>query len=796
MIELKDYQRVAVNDLKRRVVKNLNRTGSRKKIVLQAPTGAGKTVIASAMLDELKAEVEQSGECHYDQVAFIWLAPNKLHIQSYRSLKNYFSETHNLRTMMFDEIDASEGYLRSGDILFLNWESINKENAVLRRDNEQNHNLSTLVRRTVEQDIPIIVIIDEEHYYTGANARKSEEILKLINPKIEFRISATPITMNAELVQISREDVIEEEMIKKNVVLNPNIQSGEKFSQELTVNQQLLEKALRKRNELAKAYKAMGVNINPLLLIQLPNDSKEAMTNEDLTIRDEVTTYLDNTKNISVANEKLAIWLSDNKDKLNLQDITRMDSTVECLMFKQAIAKGWDCPRAAVLLIYRSISDVTFTIQTMGRILRMPEQRHYSDERLNVGYVYTNLSTDAITIALDEMDYIRKVNATQRDGLQNVTLPSSYYYGGKKEHHRLGYDFRRHLISVFTTCFNIEDALLNFNMGDDEQEGDDVLLKLFGGTATQEVEDDSKYGDNKLKVAKYGIQVDVTKLYLIVPRNLLLANPDHQSRVEVVEKARLVRNEAECDAMFTQFCRAHVAPFQKFDSTPVLRGALLAFASEYLGMMENEAIRMYLAKANVSQWEDLIKRALVSYEKKLKDRAGEKTVAASIKHDGLWTLPDCRSYTPDVYVNRDKEIMKHALRPFFEEIEASEPERHFARYIDRVEAVEWWYKNGDKGSEHFAVPYVDTGNRESLFYVDFIISTKDGTIWLLDTKSKGSDEEAPNKHKGLLKYIADLNAQGYRLRGGILIEDGSNWYYPELEINDTKDLTGWTRLSI
>ena len=438
MIDLKEYQRTAVNQLKKRVIKQLNRPQDRQKIVLQAPTGAGKTVMASAMLDELKAEVEQSGECRYDRVAFIWIAPNKLHIQSYKSLKNYFSETHNLRTLMFDEVDVSGGYLESGDILFLNWESVNKENSILRRDNEMNHNLSTLVRRTKEQDIPIIVIIDEEHYYTGANAKKSEEILKLINPKIELRISATPITTNADIVQIPREDVIEEEMIKRSILLNPAVSSSEKFKDDLTVNQQLLEKALRKRNELAKAYQAMGVNINPLLLIQLPNDNKEALSSEDQTIRDEVTSYLDNLKNISVNNGKLAVWLSDNKDKVNLDEITKMDSLVDVLLFKQAISKGWDCPRAAVLLIYRELSDVRFTIQTVGRILRMPEQRYYTDDRLNVGYVYTNLSEDAILIANDEMNYMTKANAFLREGVENISLGSAYVKAPKKVHNRLG----------------------------------------------------------------------------------------------------------------------------------------------------------------------------------------------------------------------------------------------------------------------------------------------------------------------------------------------------------------------
>ncbi len=796
MIDLKEYQRLAVNDLKRKVIKNLNRPDNRKKIVLQAPTGAGKTVIASAMLDELKVEIEQSGECLYDRAAFIWLAPNKLHIQSYKSLRNFFSETHNLRTLMFDDIDASEGYLRSGDILFLNWESINKENAILRRDNERNHNLVTLVRITKEKNTPIIVIIDEEHYYTGANARKSEEILRLINPKIELRISATPITRDGEFVQITRDDVIEEEMIKKRVELNPNISGRDKFSDDLTVNQQLLEKALRKRDELAKAYKSMGVNINPLLLIQLPNDSKESLTNEDQTVRDEVTTYLDNVKNINVNNEKLAIWLSDNKDKLNLDSITKMDSNVDCLLFKQAIAKGWDCPRAAVLVIYRTLSDVTFTIQTMGRILRMPQQRFYSDERLNVGYVYTNLSAEAIIIAQDEMNYINKTNSILREDIQNIVLQNSYPNKGKKQHFRLGYDFRQFLKESFTKFFNIATPRIPLPSEEIDSEDSDLLFRLFNnGNDSQETNDVDKYAGNRLKVGDYGIQLDVTKLYLIVPKNVILADPDHQGRVEVVSKAKLVRNSAESSQMFDLFCRAHVSPFQKFDSTPVLRGALISFANDYLGMMEDAAIRMYLAKANVSKWEDLIKHVLISYEKIVKDRNSALSAAAfGVKTDGQWSLPESRSYNIDTYINKDNIISKHALRPYYEDLEASEPEKRFALFVDHSDAVEWWYKNGDVGSEHFAVPYKDSGNRDSLFYVDFIISLKNGTILLLDTKTKGSDSEAPNKHNGLRQYMVEQNAKGMHLKGGVVIEDGTNWYYPELDISDTMDLTGWTAL--
>ena len=54
-----------------------------------------------------------------------------------------------------------------------------------------------------------------------------------------------------------------------------------------------------------------------------------------------------------------------------------------------------------------------FTVQTMGRILRMPEQKHYPNEALNFGYVYTNLNKDLITILPEEADYISENRANQ-----------------------------------------------------------------------------------------------------------------------------------------------------------------------------------------------------------------------------------------------------------------------------------------------------------------------------------------------------------------------------------------------
>lgn len=140
---------------------------------------------------------------------------------------------------------------------------------------------------------------------------------------------------------MERADVIKEEMIKKSVELNPAIKSDSTSG--LSMNQQLLRQALHQRDVLAKKYVEIGKNINPLLLVQLPNDTKESTNEEEKLIIDEVKAYLD-TKDINTDRGNLAVWLSN--EKTNLDNIEAFESPVKVLLFKQAIALGWDCPRA------------------------------------------------------------------------------------------------------------------------------------------------------------------------------------------------------------------------------------------------------------------------------------------------------------------------------------------------------------------------------------------------------------------------------------------------------------------
>ena len=85
------YQQRAVDELTDKTIRLLNLGGHRRKIVFEAPTGTGKTVMACQMLANLVDELKDRGDSRYEEVAFIWFAPRKLHLQSYDRLKEAFS---------------------------------------------------------------------------------------------------------------------------------------------------------------------------------------------------------------------------------------------------------------------------------------------------------------------------------------------------------------------------------------------------------------------------------------------------------------------------------------------------------------------------------------------------------------------------------------------------------------------------------------------------------------------------------------------------------------------------------
>jgi type III restriction enzyme len=477
------------------------------------------------------------------------------------------------------------------------------------------------------------------------------------------------------------------------------------------------------------------------------------------------------------------------KDKSpNLDTITKADDMTEVLLFKQAIALGWDCPRASVLLIFRELKSMTFTTQTVGRILRMPEQRFYRDDRLNHGYVYTNLSEDIIQIVGDDMNYLSTIFANRRKEFNGITLRSVYQDKHFKGRNRLGADFRAVFLKMMETEWEQNPMLLFDDADFFENDGE-----TDEGTPN-EAEMDAKLIQNRHNAKKHGIQTDVSRIFVAIPKDTPMTGEN--GMVEIVDKARIALNASELDDLFTLFCRKNVGSFGKHDSTPVLKGAIEKALEDYLQIFETDVPKVVLYHRNRPHFEDLIRKAINRYAALLGMQEQEHGDDAPYK-EFTWEVPETRIYNAEKNVSRDGEIFNHALTPYFEQKNVSIPEYKFARWIDeQQEVVDWWYKNGDEGKQHFAVPYEAQDGKNRCFYVDFIIRLKNGAILLLDTKTHGSDENGKEKNNALYKFVESYREKGIKMYGGVLIQEGDNWYFPDGPVDNIDSTEGWTRLNL
>lgn len=769
------YQQEYVKKLVDDVTDLLQAQGQRRSLVFKSPTGAGKTVMAAETLRTLTLQLAAGPTAPCHEVAYMWIAPNKLHEQSYFKMKNAFTETRELKPVIFDELDHSpDGCIQPGEILFVNWESINSEKNLLVRDTEQQASLYDLTHRTqVEHGIPLVVIIDEEHMFSGKSANKSAKVLEKVNAKVEIRISATPQKESRasanKYEEVPREKVIAEQMIKEGVTLNPALELDHSSN---SLDLHLLQRALAKRKELAEAYKALGEDINPLLLIQLPNDG-EKMDATDNEVREEVTTYLNAMEGITAENGRLAVWLSNEKTD-NLRTIAQNNDLTEVLLFKQAIALGWDCPRAAVLLIYRKNNSITFTAQTVGRILRMPQQKYYSDARLNRGYVYTDLSADAIQIVQDDMDYITTLYAKRREDLCNISLKSVYSERPAAVRNRIGSDFRQVLTHVLENKWGV-----NGNVRYKQ-------IPLFADDEDTEDHSISLAAKNR-EAAKGDIEFNVSSVAGSVVENV--ENTGEVGITQVKTRAKFARTMNELDDIFTTYCAKRLGGNWEKASIRILANAIKDVMEDVWELFENDAVKVVLYHANQERFSEVIDRALARCCKILAQRQQERQEAAY--KDCVWEVPAERYYNEHSH-HTDPKVEKHALLPFVELNNASNPELRFKLFLEQhSDAIDWWYKNGDNGKMNYAVPY-ETEQGKALFYVDYIIRMKNGQVFLFDTKSAGSDGYAPEKHNALLDYMASPENNAQHLKGGVLIEDKDLWYYSPLKINTTENHDGWS----
>lgn len=741
-IELKTYQDNAVVKLKREINELLDAEGD-KVLVFKAPTGSGKTLMMAELLMRLR-----DSRIDGKKFSFVWIAVNKLHDQSYEKLKKFYQPLGlGLKCSRFNDLD--DRTIGENEILFLNWASINKKDNLYVRANERDNNLSSVIARTKDEGRIIFLIIDESHH--TASSEKSKELIRDIGPKITIEVSATPQLNNANrIVEVELKDVKDEEMIKKEIIINPGFEHYiiDKKKSDKSANELVLESALKKRAELEKKLKAEGSSVNPLLLIQLP-DAMQGVSDK----KDEIIALLKKYK-YTTENGLLAVYLSDKDSKINLVNIEKNECEVDVMIFKQAIALGWDCPRAAILVLFRQWREenITFSIQTLGRIMRMPEQKHYADQDLNVGYVFTSLQD--INVAEDlSRDYITTYTGYRIKNYKNLDLPS-YHSKRFREETRLSSDF--------TPIFIEAGKKLKFR-------------------------------------EKFNMKAQVEPNKII--SNWKIGNPEYWETVERKGWLNFPKNEVELQNAFDMFARNNCAPFAP-ESRSISRIKTSIYNILDVWRDEDEWTKIQaavLAPENQQIMIDTINLAKEMYQEKVGKGKNEL-----VKNDEPWNVPKVINYTLSF---TKKDYKKSVIQPYYTKKsgvgtgdlfeEDSDLEVDFIGYLEKSKSVEWWFKNGTKDGSYFAVPHIEHG-LEKPFYVDFIVMQKDGRVGLFDTKGGLTAETAKSRAEGLVKYITEQNKKGKKLYGGIVLKEKNSWRYhdgPKYEYNPN-NLKDWKFLDL
>lgn len=744
MFALKPFQEKAVSNLKNEFLSLWKLPQYNLPLVFKSPTGSGKTIMLAQFLRDIVSDPRFEG----NDAAFVWFSfSEESYQQSKKKLFDYYGGASELD--LIDLNDLSRGKLHKNDVFFINWQKIkgkSKDSRKLRRENEQGLTFDNFINETHDDNRKIVVIIDEEHI--GSDTELALEVVEgLIKPKVTIRVSATPKYIptredTAGYVAVKRDEVVEAGLIKEKIIFQTDEDLEKKSVKNLDQDDLLLELAFNKRNELVALYKEIGVDVNPLVLIQLPNDDQATKETANTTKQSIVLEYL---KKKGVKKHEIAVWLS--KEKENLEDLEKSNSPVSFLLFKQAAATGWDCPRAGVLVMFREIKNPTFAIQTVGRILRMPFGTHFAHPALNIGYLYTNYKRNEVLAeyAKNKTENRPAINASYRKkGISPIKLESVFMT--RADYNDLGDTFQ-------DTFKKVADKKLDVKQIDKRPQ---VTNGLIVGVEIDDFDNFTKEliaegGSHDQEMSRH----DLERLYNLKCFNYISSQTDENRKF---------------------------APERSWGK---LKTALNLWVMENLKVNRGDAYKIIVNDllSPTSAFAPIISDALLAY-RPIREQEVNKKSARLKRVESIDVPPESLFFT-DQY--ESLEVKKSAMQPFWIEqgMFGGVNERSFVDFLEspKNKNVVWWHKNGDSGSEFFSISYYNPDeNKEKLFYPDWIIQTKD-TLYIVDTKAGITAESNDTKYKA--EALHQWLKSKKNIDGGIVVQDGPNGW----KINRNKTYT-------
>ena len=421
-IQLHEFQREAVRELLTELEEargELERREKHQALVLSAPTGSGKTVIMSALIEAVLDAGHPDGEASEfpdSQTSFLWITDQpQLNTQTIKRMQSYLDRIWFGKIEEIDDSFDSE-QLDPGKLYFINTQKLGKKGRLVNRGDRRQHTFWDTMRNTVEQrPSSVYVVVDEAHRGMGQTKRQENEATTIVQKFIKgdsasgmpavpviIGVSATPERFERLLkgtgtdrrerpVEVEPGDVQRSGLLKESILLRHSLTA---MDSEMT----LLRSAVSRFLKYEEAWgdhpgRVDGRSVRPIMLVQVENESPadRKQGRHSATDLGEALGVISGKLRSAGASLGPNVFAHAFQDAKTLDVAgTRLrglepadidgDPDVRVVFFKTALNTGWDCPRAEVMMSFRPANDPTNIAQLVGRMVRTPLRKRVEGE--------------------------------------------------------------------------------------------------------------------------------------------------------------------------------------------------------------------------------------------------------------------------------------------------------------------------------------------------------------------------------------------------------------------------------
>lgn len=379
-------------------------------ISFTAPTGAGKTIILSALLESIFMGDENNIE-RPNSIA-VWLSDDpELNDQSKDKIEAYADRIPIGQCVTIKDPDFDQPVLDDGKIYFLNTQKLATSSNLTKHSDSRQNTIWETLRNTIEQKGDrLYFIIDEAH--RGAKSPKEAGKATTIMQKFIFGdsevglppmpvvlgMSATVNRFN-QLVSgtsstirhhsVSAEEVRRSGLLKDRITIAyPEEQVANK---DMAVLQAAADEWIDKCNHWFQYCQEQHYShVSPIMLVQVENGTGNNITNTDIA---DCITKIESRYGKKFRNGEIVHAFGSPKSAITFGQYSlpyiepsriSESQNVKIVFFKDTLSTGWDCPRAEAMMSFRRANDSTYIAQLLGRMIRTPKQmRIQVDETLN-----------------------------------------------------------------------------------------------------------------------------------------------------------------------------------------------------------------------------------------------------------------------------------------------------------------------------------------------------------------------------------------------------------------------------